>query len=87
METCKIHRWELHKNIACSLEQVIEAILQKTAFVGSPTSHLTNRSTNTNEPWCMAGETKINSPVIFSYGQWMIEMDGKRELGKSALLI
>ena len=42
-------QWELHKNAACYLEQILEATSHKTAAVWPPTSHLTNDLSKMNK--------------------------------------
>ena len=44
-------KWELHKNPACSLEQMQEVTLHKTAPVRPPASHLTNPLCKTNKTY------------------------------------
>ena len=41
--------WELHKNAAFCLEQILEAAPNKTVGVQAPASHLTNHSNKTNK--------------------------------------
>ena len=53
MDINKMHRketrWELHKNAACCLEQILETVPHKTVAVWTPTSHLANHSSKTNQ--------------------------------------
>ena len=53
MDTNKMHRektrLELQKNVACCLEQILEATSPKTAVIEPLTSHLTSHSCKTNE--------------------------------------
>ena len=53
IDTNKMHRekatWELHKNDACHLEQILEVKPHKTAAVSPLTSHLTNHRNKTNK--------------------------------------
>ena len=49
----KMHKekvsWELHKNAACCLEQILETALHKTAAVLPSASHLINHSSKTDK--------------------------------------
>ena len=53
MDVNKTHRdkarWELHKNVKCCLEQILEAIPHKTAAIWPPTSHLSNPPSKTDK--------------------------------------
>ena len=42
-------RWELHKDVACCFEQILEAAAYKTAVVRPLTSHLTNHPSKMNK--------------------------------------
>ena len=53
MDTYKTYkekaRWELHKNIVCCLEQILEVIFHKSAAVWVTASHLKNHPSKTNK--------------------------------------
>ena len=44
--------WELHKNVMCCFEQILEATPHKTLAIRPLTSHLTNYPSKTNKPRC-----------------------------------
>ena len=70
MDTNKTHgekaRWELHKNAAYSLEQILKAKVCKKIAVRPPASHLTNHLGKTNKyaKHCRKIKEKLNSDVF-----------------------
>ena len=44
-------RWDIYKNAACYLDQILEVLPFKITTVRSPASHLTNHSIKTNKTW------------------------------------
>ena len=81
MDTNETHsekaRFELHKDAACCLEQILEATLHNAAAVRLPVSYQTNHPIKTNVR-CTAGEAKANSKVTFLW----IPMHGCSSIGK-----
>ena len=59
-------RWELHKNVACCFEQILEATPEKTASVWPLVSYLTNHPSKTNKiSWALLVKwDKIKSDVF-----------------------
>ena len=61
-------KWELHKNAAYRFEQILKAVLYKTAAVWLLTSHLTNYPSKMSKTVSTAGEVKTKLKEMFSNG-------------------